>query len=156
MHAPNESVDPDEIANMALAEALFLQRYAGARVAECRSPERPVRRHGRAGAAGPAAVPALPGQRAHRRGRGGQPDRGAPAPGRRRVRGAAARVSVLPTYLVVALEPGRPATLEPTRQLRGTLRLDQTAALFDILKAAERGELTPRRRQRADPRRSST
>jgi hypothetical protein len=27
MHAPNESVHPDEIANMALAEALFLQRY---------------------------------------------------------------------------------------------------------------------------------
>jgi acetylornithine deacetylase/succinyl-diaminopimelate desuccinylase-like protein len=31
MHAPNESVDPDEIATMALAEALFLQRYAPAR-----------------------------------------------------------------------------------------------------------------------------
>jgi cysteinylglycine-S-conjugate dipeptidase len=30
MHAPNESVDPDEIANMALAEALFLRRYAAA------------------------------------------------------------------------------------------------------------------------------
>jgi hypothetical protein len=29
VHAPNESVDPSEIANMALAEALFLQRYAG-------------------------------------------------------------------------------------------------------------------------------
>ncbi|BFU46854.1 dipeptidase [Krasilnikovia sp. MM14-A1004] len=28
MHAPNESVDPTEIAHMALAEALFLQRYA--------------------------------------------------------------------------------------------------------------------------------
>ncbi len=28
MHAPNESVDPSEIANMAPAEALFLQRYA--------------------------------------------------------------------------------------------------------------------------------
>jgi uncharacterized membrane protein YjjP (DUF1212 family) len=54
-----------------------------------------------------------------------------------------ARVSVLPTYLVVALEPGRPATLEPTRQLRGVLRLDQTAALFDVLKAAERGGLSP-------------
>jgi Putative threonine/serine exporter len=40
-----------------------------------------------------------------------------------------ARVSVLPTYLVVALEPGRPATLEPTRQLRGVLRLDQLARL---------------------------
>jgi acetylornithine deacetylase/succinyl-diaminopimelate desuccinylase-like protein len=28
IHAPNESVDPREIATMALAEALFLQRYA--------------------------------------------------------------------------------------------------------------------------------
>jgi cysteinylglycine-S-conjugate dipeptidase len=28
IHAPNESVDPSEIANMALAEAIFLQRYA--------------------------------------------------------------------------------------------------------------------------------
>jgi hypothetical protein len=56
-----------------------------------------------------------------------------------------ARVSVLPTYLVVALEPGRPATLEPTRQLRSVLRLDQTAALFEVLKSARRGE-PPRRR----------
>jgi acetylornithine deacetylase/succinyl-diaminopimelate desuccinylase-like protein len=30
IHAPNESVDPTEIARMALAEALFLQRYAAA------------------------------------------------------------------------------------------------------------------------------
>jgi acetylornithine deacetylase/succinyl-diaminopimelate desuccinylase-like protein len=30
MHAPNESVDPSEIENMALAEALFLHRYAAA------------------------------------------------------------------------------------------------------------------------------
>ena len=54
-----------------------------------------------------------------------------------------ARVCVLPTYLVVALAPGRPATLEPTRQLRGVLRLDQTAALFEVLKAAGRGEPSP-------------
>ena len=31
IHAPNESVDPDEIAAMALTEALFLQRYARGR-----------------------------------------------------------------------------------------------------------------------------
>jgi cysteinylglycine-S-conjugate dipeptidase len=31
IHAPNESVDPAEIAAMALTEALFLQRYAGVR-----------------------------------------------------------------------------------------------------------------------------
>jgi cysteinylglycine-S-conjugate dipeptidase len=30
IHAPNESVDPTEIANMALVEALFLERYATA------------------------------------------------------------------------------------------------------------------------------
>ena len=30
IHAPNESVDPTEIANMALVEALFLHRYAAA------------------------------------------------------------------------------------------------------------------------------
>ncbi|PRY30862.1 uncharacterized membrane protein YjjP (DUF1212 family) [Pseudosporangium ferrugineum] len=54
-----------------------------------------------------------------------------------------ARVSVLPTYVVVALRPGRPATLEPTRQLRGGLRLDQTAALFEVLRSAEQGGLPP-------------
>jgi cysteinylglycine-S-conjugate dipeptidase len=31
MHAPNESVHPDEIATMALTEALFLQNYAASR-----------------------------------------------------------------------------------------------------------------------------
>jgi acetylornithine deacetylase/succinyl-diaminopimelate desuccinylase-like protein len=30
IHAPNESVDPSEIEHTALAEALFLQRYAAA------------------------------------------------------------------------------------------------------------------------------
>lgn len=54
-----------------------------------------------------------------------------------------ARVSVLPTYLVVALEPGHAATMEPTRMLNGGLRLDQTAAVYDVLKAAERTEITP-------------
>jgi hypothetical protein len=31
IHAPNESVDPNEIAAMALTEALFLQRYTATR-----------------------------------------------------------------------------------------------------------------------------
>jgi acetylornithine deacetylase/succinyl-diaminopimelate desuccinylase-like protein len=31
IHAPNESVDPAEIENMALVEALFLRRYAASR-----------------------------------------------------------------------------------------------------------------------------
>ena len=33
IHAPNESVDPTEIANMALVEALFLQKYAATHAA---------------------------------------------------------------------------------------------------------------------------
>ena len=31
IHAPNESVDPSEIEHLALAEALFLERYAEAK-----------------------------------------------------------------------------------------------------------------------------
>jgi hypothetical protein len=31
IHAPNESVDPREIASMALAEGLFLEHYGTAR-----------------------------------------------------------------------------------------------------------------------------
>ncbi len=54
-----------------------------------------------------------------------------------------ARFVVLPTFLVVALDPRRPATLEPTSQLNGVLRLDQTSALFDILDRAVAGELDP-------------
>lgn len=54
-----------------------------------------------------------------------------------------ARFSVLPTYLVMSMEAGRPATLEPTGQLRGGLRLDQTAALYDLLRAAEPGRTSP-------------
>lgn len=54
-----------------------------------------------------------------------------------------ALITVLPTFVVVSLEPGRPATIEPTRQLGGPLRLDQTAGLFDLLKRAERGEVPP-------------
>jgi uncharacterized membrane protein YjjP (DUF1212 family) len=54
-----------------------------------------------------------------------------------------ARFAVLPTFVVVALDPSRPATLEPTPQLRGVLRLDQTSALFDILKLAVAAGIDP-------------
>ncbi|MET8148018.1 threonine/serine exporter ThrE family protein [Actinoplanes sp. NPDC049668] len=54
-----------------------------------------------------------------------------------------ARVSVLPTYLAISMEPGRPAALESTRRLTGNLRLDQTAAVFEIIKAAEAGQISP-------------
>ena len=54
-----------------------------------------------------------------------------------------ARIVVLPTFVVVSLEPTRPVTLEPTAQLRGVLRLDQTSAVFEVLKAARTGEIDP-------------
>jgi len=54
-----------------------------------------------------------------------------------------ARFVVLPTFLVVALDPTQPATLEPTPQLGGVLRLDQTSALFGILKRATKAEIDP-------------
>ena len=54
-----------------------------------------------------------------------------------------ARVSVLPTYLAISMEPGRPVALESTRRLGGALRLDQTAAVFEILKAAESRRISP-------------
>jgi uncharacterized membrane protein YjjP (DUF1212 family) len=54
-----------------------------------------------------------------------------------------ARFVVLPTFVVIALDPRRPATLEPTSQLRGLLRLDQTSALFDVLRRATRAEIDP-------------
>lgn len=54
-----------------------------------------------------------------------------------------ARVAVLPTYLEIALEPGRAVTLEPTRQLGGLLRLDQAAALYQLLRVAKKGAIEP-------------
>jgi acetylornithine deacetylase/succinyl-diaminopimelate desuccinylase-like protein len=41
IHAPNESVDPSEIENMALVEALFLQRYGSAHTADAIHPADP-------------------------------------------------------------------------------------------------------------------
>jgi uncharacterized membrane protein YjjP (DUF1212 family) len=54
-----------------------------------------------------------------------------------------ARVIVLPTYLVVALGHGRPVALEPTHQIHGKLRLDQTAALYDLLRSTEHKGISP-------------
>jgi uncharacterized membrane protein YjjP (DUF1212 family) len=53
-----------------------------------------------------------------------------------------ARCMVLPTFLAIALEAGDTAVLEETRQF-GTFRLDQTAALFELVKQAEGAEVTP-------------
>ncbi|MEV6300572.1 threonine/serine exporter family protein [Actinoplanes sp. NPDC051861] len=54
-----------------------------------------------------------------------------------------ARVSVFPTFLVVSLDAARPTTQEPTRQLGGGLRLDQTAELYRLLYKAEHGRIDP-------------
>jgi uncharacterized membrane protein YjjP (DUF1212 family) len=54
-----------------------------------------------------------------------------------------ARISVLPTFLVVVLGPGDPTAIERTNTRDGALRLDQTAALFELVKAAEGRELEP-------------
>jgi uncharacterized membrane protein YjjP (DUF1212 family) len=52
-------------------------------------------------------------------------------------------VTVLPTFVTISLGPGQLAGVESTEQLRGLLRLDQTAALYDLLKRAERAEVDP-------------
>lgn len=54
-----------------------------------------------------------------------------------------ARCMVLPTFLAITLAPGEPAVIEETRQFGGSFRLDQTAALFELIKQAERAEITP-------------
>lgn len=55
-----------------------------------------------------------------------------------------ATITVLPTFLVLALGPGDTTSIERTRSLDGQLRLDQTAALFELVKQAELREFEPR------------
>jgi hypothetical protein len=86
------------------------------------------------------AVPAVPRQRPHRRWRGVERDSGANTP--RVLSPARRRVSA--TDLRHGLPgPGPHAEVESTQQLRGQLRLDQTAALYELLKKAERAEVPP-------------
>lgn len=54
-----------------------------------------------------------------------------------------ARIVVLPTALIVALDRAHRATVESIPQRTGTLRLDQIAALYEIVKKAERARITP-------------
>jgi uncharacterized membrane protein YjjP (DUF1212 family) len=54
-----------------------------------------------------------------------------------------ARVVVLPTALLISLGRGRPSTIEAIPQHRGGLRLDQISALYDLVRGAERGVVTP-------------
>ncbi|SDJ03369.1 Uncharacterized membrane protein YjjP, DUF1212 family [Frankineae bacterium MT45] len=54
-----------------------------------------------------------------------------------------AQVVVLPTTLMVSLGRARQATVEVIPQRTGALRLDQISALYEILKRAETGKVTP-------------
>lgn len=64
-----------------------------------------------------------------------------------RIAGAAgatdARVVVLPTALVIALDGESPTIVESVPQLTGSLRLDQVSVLYDVVRQAERGAITP-------------
>ena len=55
----------------------------------------------------------------------------------------AARISAFPTYMMVTMGVGEPATLELTAPLGAALRLDQIAALDNLVGGAERGAVEP-------------
>jgi hypothetical protein len=56
---------------------------------------------------------------------------------------ADARVIVLPTALMISFGPTGSATIESIPQLAGALRLDQISALYELVEAAQRGEVDP-------------
>jgi uncharacterized membrane protein YjjP (DUF1212 family) len=53
------------------------------------------------------------------------------------------RVIVLPTALVISLDPAGPATIESIPQLTGTLRLDQISVVYEVVRRAECGAIEP-------------
>ena len=55
----------------------------------------------------------------------------------------AATISAFPTYLMVTMGRGEPATIELTTALIGSPRLDQVASLDRLLQQAERGGMSP-------------
>jgi uncharacterized membrane protein YjjP (DUF1212 family) len=56
---------------------------------------------------------------------------------------ADARVIVLPTALMISFGRTGSATIESIPQVSGALRLDQISALYELIEAAERGEVEP-------------
>ncbi len=54
-----------------------------------------------------------------------------------------ARISAFPTYMMVTMGRGEPATVELTSSLAGSPRLDQIAALDRLVLTAERGAVGP-------------
>jgi uncharacterized membrane protein YjjP (DUF1212 family) len=56
---------------------------------------------------------------------------------------ASARISAFPTYMMVTMAQGEPATMELTTSLVTSPRLDQISALDDLAHDAERGAVDP-------------
>jgi uncharacterized membrane protein YjjP (DUF1212 family) len=54
-----------------------------------------------------------------------------------------ARIVILPTAMIVSAGPHERAAVESVPQLSGQWRLDQVAALYAVVAAAERGEVRP-------------
>ncbi|HET9261327.1 MAG TPA: threonine/serine exporter family protein, partial [Acidimicrobiia bacterium] len=54
-----------------------------------------------------------------------------------------ATISAFPTYLMMTIGRGEPATVELTTTLSGSPRLDQIAALDRLIEQAENGDVTP-------------
>ena len=54
-----------------------------------------------------------------------------------------ARITAFPTFIMVSMGPGEPATVELTTAFSPTPRLDQIAALDNLVEQAERGEVPP-------------
>ena len=52
-----------------------------------------------------------------------------------------ARILVFPTFLQVAIAPGQATMSELTRYIEGALRLDQVAALYQLVRRAEAGRV---------------
>ena len=52
-----------------------------------------------------------------------------------------ARILVFPTFLQVVVEPGKATMTELTRSSGGAFRLDQVAALYELLRGAEAGRV---------------
>jgi uncharacterized membrane protein YjjP (DUF1212 family) len=56
---------------------------------------------------------------------------------------AAATVTAFPTYLMITMGPGEPSAIAVTTPARESLRLDQVAALEELVGRAERAEIEP-------------
>jgi len=54
-----------------------------------------------------------------------------------------ARILAFPTFFQVVVEPGRATMTELTRDPNGTLRLDQVAALYELVRRAEARQVRP-------------